>query len=247
MKNYLSFGGGVNSVAGYLYMYSQGIHFEAVFADTGCEWPETYQYIKTFNRFLKTINRPPITIITAKKYGYPAQRKHDGLYEFYWFKETIPHRAHRDCSDKFKIKPKDNYFYKPCFNYVCYDAGEMSRHAKFRSSKGVDDRFPLIEAGIDREGCKKIIKSYALPVPPKSACYICFNATHTDWRNLRVNHPGLFCKAQALENRNNDRRRVKGLKPIYLSKYEVSLSVEVGEKQSRIFKQDEYPQCICMT
>lgn len=35
MKNYLSFGGGVNSVALYLLMEDMGIEFEAVFVNHG--------------------------------------------------------------------------------------------------------------------------------------------------------------------------------------------------------------------
>lgn len=52
MKNYLSFGGGVNSVAMYLIMLDDGMipgdstnGFEAVYVDHGGDWPETLEYV----------------------------------------------------------------------------------------------------------------------------------------------------------------------------------------------------------
>jgi len=50
MKNYLSFGGGVNSVALYLYLLDQKVEFEAVFVDHGTDWPETYDYVEMFKK-----------------------------------------------------------------------------------------------------------------------------------------------------------------------------------------------------
>jgi len=43
-RHYLSFGGGVNSVAMLLMLLdTKEYEFEAVFVDTGCEYPETYE------------------------------------------------------------------------------------------------------------------------------------------------------------------------------------------------------------
>jgi len=245
LKKYLSHGGGVNSYALQLYLKDQGYKFESVFVDTGCERPETYQFLKRVNQFLKTNNKQPITIINAMEHGFPAQREFNGLmYSFYLSKKTIPSRMYRDCSQKFKIKPKENYFSKPCINFIGIDAGEKNRIKNWKPSKGIKDKFPLIEVGIDRAECKRIIKRHGFPIPPKSACYICFNSTHADWRNLRNDHPKLFIKAKILENSCNRERKRKGLGPIYLSKYGVSLSVEVGENQLKLFKRDEYPVLI---
>ena len=44
-KNYLSFGGGVNSVALMLWLIDHGIEFEAVFSNHGGDYPETYDYL----------------------------------------------------------------------------------------------------------------------------------------------------------------------------------------------------------
>ena len=42
MRSYLSYGGGVNSVALYIDLTLRGYDFEATFVDHGCDWPETY-------------------------------------------------------------------------------------------------------------------------------------------------------------------------------------------------------------
>jgi hypothetical protein len=58
---------------------------------------------------------------------------------------------------------------------------------------------PLVERGIDRDGCKAIIKNAGLHVPPKSGCYICPMKSRWRWRVLWKRHPDLFQKAMLLE------------------------------------------------
>jgi hypothetical protein len=234
-------GFGVNSVADYLHLLSQGVEFEAVFCDTGCEWPETYDYIEYFKSMY------PVTIITAKQYGFPAQRKFhsSSMYDWYLERATIPGRRGRDCSMKWKIQPKMNYFKRPCWNYISIDAGESKRVAKFKSVDGVEDRFNLIENEIDRQGCKEIISGHGLRMPPKSACYFCFNTKQSEWKKLRNEHPDLWCKALTLERANNEMRKPLGLKVLGLGpQYRLVESV-VNENQMALFRQDEYPHCQC--
>ena len=62
MNIYLSFGGGVNSVAMYLYALDEGWDFEAVFVDHGTDWPETYEYVEMFKKMYPvTVLRPDVT------------------------------------------------------------------------------------------------------------------------------------------------------------------------------------------
>lgn len=44
-KEYLSFGGGVNSVALYLLLEQKGVEFEAIFVNHETDYPETYEYV----------------------------------------------------------------------------------------------------------------------------------------------------------------------------------------------------------
>jgi hypothetical protein len=229
MKNYLSFGGGVNSVALYLYLADQGIDFEAVFVDHGGDWPETYEYVEMFSQ------KYPLTTIEPK----------DGnLYQYCWDHKMVPATWPRWCTSRFKLDAVFKYYKKPCFQFVGLDAGESHR-AKIYSVDGVETRWPLIEAGIDRQGCKDLISKHGLPVPHKSGCFICPFQTIAEWKELRMNHPDLFCLAEKLEQRNMNYRISKGKKPLYLYGNAKPLRVVVDENQMRLWAEDEYPPCEC--
>jgi hypothetical protein len=102
------------------------------------------------------------------------------------------------CTHKFKIKPLMQYFKPPAYSMLGIDAGEAHR-AKIVSEKGIENRYPLVEAGISRDGCKEIIRAHGLPVPQKSGCFICPYQRQGQWKRLRAKHPDLFCRAEQLE------------------------------------------------
>ena len=58
MKEYLSFGGGVNSTALMLLLLDEGIEFESVFVNHGGDYPETYEYV--------TCVRNPYDLVVSK-------------------------------------------------------------------------------------------------------------------------------------------------------------------------------------
>ena len=228
MKNYLSFGGGVNSVAMYLHLIEQGVDFEAVFVDHGCDLPETYKYVEKFRKDY------PVTVVKPQK----------PLYDYSFHKKMFPHRRIRWCTDRFKRTVFNRYAKSPCFVFIGYDYGERHR-AKISSENGREFRWPLIEAEIDRQGCKDIIKRHGLPVPPKSGCYICPFQRIDQLKKLSKEHPELFCKLERLENRNNDERQRRGLEPYYSWKVPVRVVAERDVKQSKLWAEDEYPPCEC--
>ncbi len=229
MRNYLSFGGGVNSVALYLYLIEQDLEFEAVFADHGTDYPETYEYFESFSK------KYPITVLKPKE---------GTLYDYCWDHRMVPAMYPRWCTRQFKLSVIFKYYEKPCWQYVGIDAGEAKR-AKIQVEKGVESRWPLIEAGIDRQGCIDLIKRHGLKVPPKSKCYICPFQSISEWKELRMDHPDLFCKAKQLEKRNMEYRISKGKKPLFLCGHGRSLDAVVEENQIPLFQEDEYPPCQC--
>lgn len=239
LKNYLSFGGGVNSVALYLHLIEQGIDFEAVFVNHGTDWPETYEYFAMFQEWIEGKWYPKITVLKPNVQGS------DTLYDHCWKYMMIPSFMRRWCTDKFKVSVLHKYFKPPAFEMVGIDADEI-RRAKIQNRKGFDMRYPLIEADIGRAECKEIIKKHGLPIPMKSGCYICPFQRVIQWKELRRKHPELFCKAAQLEQRNIDYRIERGKKPIFLNQNsKASLRVIVQEDQTPVFEQDEYPPCRC--
>lgn len=240
MRNYLSFGGGVNSVAMMLYCLDEGWDFEAVFVDHGTDWPETYEYLDMFQEWLDKNTHKQITVLTPDIEGF------NNLYDYCYRWEMVPSFMGRWCTDKFKVRTIYKYVETPCFMLIGFDSGEAKR-AKISSENGVENRYPLIEAEINREGCKKIIKSHGLPTPQKSGCYICPYQKVTQWKDLRNRHPELFCKAEQLEKRNIEYRKRVGKKPLFLNQYpRASLRSIVEEDQGKLFERDEYPPCNCM-
>jgi hypothetical protein len=62
MVKYLSYGAGVNSEALRLLLIDQGIEFEGVYMDHGCDWPETREFAKTIPGL--TIVKPDVIACT---------------------------------------------------------------------------------------------------------------------------------------------------------------------------------------
>jgi len=241
LKNYLSFGGGVNSVAMYLLLMDQGMTpgdpvkgFEAVFVDHGTDWPETYEYVEMFK------SKYPLTILTPDV-GTIEGKRFENLYDYHYFKSLTPSIQFRACTDRFKIQTVRKYVLTPCFMLLGIDFGESQR-AKLSSKNGTENRFPLIEYEIDRQGCKEIITKHGLPIPMKSGCYICPFQRKAQWVELRKTHPDLFCKAEQIEKRSNERM---GQNTNFLSGSGKSLKQIVDENQSKLWAEDEYPPCEC--
>lgn len=243
MKTYLSYGGGVNSTAMILLGIRDGWYqdCEAVFCHHGTDYPETYAYVAMFQWWLKANGHRPITILRPTVQGAAT------LYEWYYAQEFLPSVVNRSCTSKWKVRPLQKHMDKPCFELLGIDAGE-ARRARISSTKGIESRWPLIEAGMDREDCKRIIREYGLPVPPKSGCFICPFQRRDQWRRQRNEMPDLWCKSLSLEKRAVERirRRLGVAQPTdYLSQYPMPLEGVVQENQGVLFDELEYPPCQC--
>ena len=193
-KSILSLGAGLNSTALLVLKEKGKVDFDsAVFSDTGGEHPETYHYLNdVIAPYCKQIG---VALFHVKREGL-------SLYETYYEKHIIPTRMYRHCSDKFKIQPLKQFVIRNFPNQnvqfiIGFCKGEEHRAEKFCLSKFAI--FPLIDLGIDREGCKQLIKDAGLPIPIKSGCYFCPYTKVKNWRWLQRTHPDLFQKALRLE------------------------------------------------
>jgi hypothetical protein len=194
MKKIVLFGAGQDSTGMIIEMINRNIKIdEVIFADTGTEQPETYDFIEEFKHYLKK-HRIKFTIVKSKL---------GNLYDYYFSKKVIPFRLYRHCTDKFKIVPINKYLkekykkgaYIRLFGIAC---DEKERANKILShNKDVD--FPLLEFGFNRKDCIETIKKAKLSVPVKSGCYVCPFQSKRVWRELLEKHPELFEKARILE------------------------------------------------
>jgi len=187
-----SFGCGVDSIAGLLLAKEQGIEYdEIIFADTGDERPETYDYLKYFQ----------------KKSGYKITqvKSHLGkIYDYYFNKKVQPTKFRRDCTGKFKISPirkylRNKYGKKEKFQMNIFI--DYSEYHRMRNSdvKYIKNEYPLVEQKLDREKLKEIIISKGYELPIKSGCFFCPFTTKKGWIDLRLKHKDLWSKSLAME------------------------------------------------
>jgi len=188
MTSILSFGGGVNSTA-ILVLHAMGkIKLDAIiFADTGSELPETYEYMEEYIK----------SLCAGLQLPFHRVAKGD-LFQYYWEKKLIPFRIQRQCTDKYKIRPIKAFMkekYPDAITVIGIDYGERHRAERFR---GVFE-FPLIDMEINRDNCERIIQNYGLPIPVKSGCFFCPFTKKQGWINLLRDHRDLFLKAECFE------------------------------------------------
>lgn len=204
-KNYLSFGGGVNSVALMLWLIEHDIEFEAVFADHGGDYPETYEYVDML--LAKGYE------ITVLKTSRKARGKELCLYDYCYEYKMAPSTRFRWCTSHYKVMPIANYVERPCFLFLGIAAEEAHRAKRNKEYEfGIVRDYPLIEHNINRQGCIEIIKRHGLPVPPKSGCFFCPFQKASQIRALYHRCDDLFDKALELEKRNIEYNKQKGKK-----------------------------------
>ena len=191
-RHVLSFGGGVNSVALMVLLLSEGLPFdEAVFADTGGEVPETYEYLDVARGYLEA-HGIPLTVV---------RKRGDSLYGTAWCRRVFPSAIWRWSTRDFKVNPIHRHYREVGGHVNQYLAIAWDEVGRMKDSRVpyVTHLYPLVDRRITRAGCVKIIEEAGLPVPERSSCYFCpFNSAER-WRWLHDNHPDLYAKAVALE------------------------------------------------
>jgi hypothetical protein len=188
----LAYGLGVDSTAILVGLQQRGIRPDAIlFADTKSEKRETYAYLPVIQDWLRKMDFPPVTVVEYRVKNFKHWPPYRGLGENCLTNGTLPSLAFgfKSCSLKWKVQPQNAWTdeWQPAIDcwaaggrvrkMIGYDNGAKDRK-RYSHAVGVEDPkydywYPLIDWGLDREGCKDLIRSAGLPVPPKSACYFC--------------------------------------------------------------------------
>jgi hypothetical protein len=227
MHNYLSFGGGVNSVAMMLLLLDEGMIFESVYVWMP-DYPETHEYIMMLED-----KGYPIKIVHAMPTSKLGKAFDFNLYQYCINAKMMP-GFKRWCTFNYKVQVLQKYYKRPCFEMVGISTDEIKR-AILRCEDGIERRYPLVERDISREDCKQIILSHGLPLPIKSGCFFCPYQRIQQWKSLRRNHPDLFCKARELEKLTG-RNLPLSNKP---------LESIINEPDIFLFDELNYPPCQC--
>lgn len=179
-----------------MYMRDKVPDMEYFFCDTGAELPETYAYLAK----LEVVLGKKITKLNST-------RSFDHYFEV--FRGTLPSPQMRWCTTHLKIKPLEDWLgeRERVVSYVAIRADEKGRKGYVSTKPNIETVFPFIEDGIDHAGVIKILEDAGINLPDyykwrtRSGCYFCFFQRKTEWVGLADNHPDLFERAVAIEQK----------------------------------------------
>lgn len=198
----LAYGMGVDSTAMMIELVARGEAPDLVLtADTGSEKPATYAYLDIIKPWIERHN------LDFRMCRYQPQRfKHWPPYativENVLTNATLPSISlgRHSCSLKWKVAPQDKFIasWQPAVDawqrgqkvvrLIGYDASPADTrrhaHALTIASEQFECRYPLREWGWSRTDCIARIEAEGLPVPPKSACFLCCGSKPDEIREL---------------------------------------------------------------
>jgi hypothetical protein len=182
-----------------------------LFADTGAERPETYAHVRQISAITQLWWGLEIGTVRSTFKGEPEAIDDECLRL-----STLPSLAfgRKACSMKHKIKPQHRHLQQwmksrgisTVTKAVGYDSNEAHRAVHKTQeiiAAGMIELmwFPLIEWQWSRADCAREVAAAGLPVPGKSACYMCPASKRSEVLALRKDHPELFAKALEIERR----------------------------------------------
>lgn len=150
--------------------------------------------------------------------------------------------GNRNCTKEFKIKLIERWLRDhgatadtPAVVGVGISLDEIQRATNRRNSPIEQTVYPLLDLGLRRTDCQRIIRDAGLPVPPKSACWFCPMKRPADWHNLRRERPDLFAKACEMEATLIARRATlldkngQPKDPVYLTRFAKPLAEAIPD------------------
>ena len=196
-RHVLGLSGGKDSAALAIYIKDRypGIHerVEYFFSDTGSELKEVYDFLDKLEAYLGKE-------ITRLSSGKPFE---------HWLKihnEYLPSAKQRWCTRVMKIEPFEKFVGEdPVVSYIGIRADE-NREGYISHKETIKAVFPFIDDGLVRDDIFNILEdSVGIPEYYKwrsrSGCYFCFFQRQDEWLGLKRNHPELFKKAKAFEQK----------------------------------------------
>lgn len=212
-RHIVSVSGGKDSAALALYLWDRypELEVEYVFCDTGCELPETYQYLARLEAILgqEIVHLNALDLIgVAKK---PGRNPFD-----IWLNEVyggfLPSPRARWCTRVLKIKPFEQHVGDDrAFSYIGI-RGDESREG-YQASKppviseqpNIVPVYPFRDHALGIHDIRLILEESGLGVPSyyewrsRSGCYFCFYQQIGEWQGLKERHPEWFERAKQYE------------------------------------------------
>ena len=221
----ISYGGGVQTAA-LLVLTAQGKvenpATHAVFSDTGSELRATYRHIEIMQdvfpiQVVRSDLGPLHEYVMAGNAVLPMYGDRGGM-------------NFRICTEKWKIREVRRWLRANGAKQAIVQIGISVDEAHRMSDsprQWISHRYPLVELRLSRQDCMNIIRGAGLPIPPRSACWMCPFRSLDEWRLMQDTDE--FRKAVELE---------KTLEGLYLHASRIPLDKAVG-KQYAMFQDDE--------
>ena len=229
----VSYGMGLDSTAMLVEMWNRGYDAPdlILFSDTGGEKPETYAYLEVINGWLRSKGWPEVTVVKYVPTRAPYTTLEGKSYHNESLPSLAYGAGKHSCAQVFKAEVMEKWIkrWEPAkqafargqrvMKYIGYDASppDLKRKAKADKSvakmraegkkwepKHMDYRAPIQEWGYTRDRLAEIIRAAGLPVPAKSACFICPASQLDEVFQLKMKHPDLYARAAAMEDRARD-------------------------------------------
>jgi hypothetical protein len=196
VRHVLGLSGGKDSAALAIYMRDPVPEMEYFFCDTGRELPETYEYL----RRLETVLGKPITRLNPDR---------DFDHWLWVFGGALPSPQMRWCTKNLKIKPLEAWIGNDqAFSYIGIRADE-DREGYISRRPNITPLFPFKDDGLVKRDILRILEEAGVGLPTyyswrtRSGCFFCFFQRKYEWVKLAEEHPDLFDKAIAYEDKVN--------------------------------------------
>lgn len=214
----LSYGGGIDSFAMLLNAIDRGeLPDLVIFADVGDpnrvdpgEWPGTYNHIEQVVMPLCQEQGIEFKWLTTDEIPIRGERS---LFRYMEVKRMMPGRISRMCTVAAKVERiakyvEERYSEGAIEMWIGFEASELNRanndpNGKMKKVNGScrrTSRFPLIEAGLCRCACEKLVRERGYSVPRKSACTFCPFSKKGDFQTLAETLPSTFERIARLED-----------------------------------------------
>ncbi len=269
---YLSFGAGVQSTT-LAIMSALGLRGVpradiAVFADTQAEPKYVYQQCDRVEAFLKPHGIKLIKATLGSLWedtlrgsrGEVTRRTsaHTMIPAFTRGKDGREAMLIRKCTSEYKIEVVQ----KAVRQHLGLKKGEraagrlraraligisLDEAVRMRTNKvtWMVNHYPLIDAGMTRNDCIKLLEEHGFPIPMKSACVFCPYHDDTYWRWLKANHPEEWDRAVLFDTQIRNLTKSGVRMPAFLHRSlkplgEVDLNASNEPDQKRLFSGDGF-------
>lgn len=212
-RHIVSVSGGKDSAALALYLWERypDIQMEYVFCDTGCELPETYEYLER----LEAILGQPIVHLNALDLIGVAKKPGRNPFDI-WLNEVyggfLPSPRARWCTRVLKIKPFEQYIGDDrAISYIGIRGDEDREGYKWQKPPVISEQpnivpcYPFKDDKLGLADIKMILEESGLGLPSyyewrsRSGCYFCFYQQIGEWQGLKERHPDWFEMAKDYE------------------------------------------------